>query len=160
MHTLTIPTYRSLNVSLPLAACFLALFTTGIRGEEKPWWNPFQKSTASSPLYGSQTSTSKKTSWIPSMSMPKMPWSSSGPKVNSYSKNKTSTMGKISKTSKRWWNNTMEALDPYPDPKPPKYSSESSSEKKGNWFTGMFQRDEPKKIETVSDWLKQESPKF
>ncbi|MEQ1826045.1 MAG: hypothetical protein ABL921_08865 [Pirellula sp.] len=70
-------------------------------------------------------------------------------------------MGKISKTSKRWWNNTLDALDPYPDPKPSKYSSMSESEKKkGNWFTGMFQREEPKKIETVSDWLKQETPKF
>jgi hypothetical protein len=36
----------------------------------------------------------------------------------------------------------------------------SSTSKKTNWFTGMFQKEEPQKVETVQDWLKQETPKF
>ena len=126
------------------------------------WWNPFSKSSASrdsSPLYPSSSSTSgSKSSWMPTFKAPKMPWSKSGPKVGSYSRNKGSTWDKMSRTSKRWWNKTAEMLDPYPEPAPEKYTPEKP---KTNWFTGWFsKKDDGKKIETVPEWLGQPSPKY
>ena len=66
----------------------------------------------------------------------------------------------MSKSSKRWWNKTTQLLDPYPDPKPPKYSSTSEKAKKSNWFTGMFKTKEPEKVNNVTDFLKLPSPKY
>ena len=126
-------------------------------------WNPFSKSTASasrnaSPLYTTQP---KKSSWMPTLKAPKMPWSSSGSNVSSYSKNKTSTWNKMSKSSKKWWNKTAEMLDPYPEPKPSTYASSYGNEKKkSSWFgsMGSMFKKEPAPIETVPDFLRQESP--
>jgi hypothetical protein len=150
--------------------CILSLFVVTANSvskvEAEEWsWNPFKKSSSSrdsSPLYSSSKTTSSKSSWMPSWTPSMtMPWSKSKPKVNSYSKPKTSTFNQLSKTSKKWWNKTAELLDPYPDPKPSKYESLASSEKKKpNWFTGMFKKEEPEKIQTLPDWLRQETPKF
>ena len=121
-------------------------------------WGPFSKaepSRDSSPLYKSKSSSSK--SWLPSMKMPKMPWSKSGPQVSSYSRSNTSTWSKMSNTSKRWWNKTTELLDPYPAPKPAPYVSSSDSQKpKSNWFTGMFKKQESTEPRTANEFLRQE----
>ena len=121
-------------------------------------WGPFSKASPSrdsSPLY-SQSSRSK-SSWVPSMKMPRMPWSSNTPRANSYSRSNASTWGKISKTSKRWWSNTAAALDPYPEPKPATYSTDSRSKKSNsNWFTPWFQKQESTEPRTAIDFLRQE----
>jgi hypothetical protein len=152
------------QVSLKLIAFVLMACVLSSTVNSEEWsWNPFKKSSASresSPIYVGADSGSKKSSWLPSLKMPKSPFSSSGPKVSSYSKSNTSTWSKMSRTSKQWWNKTTELLDPYPDPKPSRYQGPEASGKKGNWFTGMFQREDTKKIETVPDWLRQEAPKL
>ncbi len=122
-------------------------------------WGPFSKAAPTrdnSPLYSSKSSSSK--SWLPSMKMPKMPWSnSSSPRVSSYSRSNASTWGKMSAASKRWWSKTAEVLDPYPDPKPSTYVSSSDSKKpKSNWFTGMFQKQESSEPRTANEFLRQE----
>ena len=125
-------------------------------------WGPFSKASPSrdsSPLYSSRSSSSK-SSWLPTMKMPRMPWSSSSPRVTSYSRSNTSSWSKMSKTSKRWWNKTTEMLDPYPDPKPPTYTSSSESQKsKSSWFTGWFQSKEPEGPKTANDFFRQEMVK-
>lgn len=154
---------RPLPKSCLLATCVLLVGMASSLQADDSWnWNPFAKSSSSrdsSPLY-SKASSSSKSSWWPSWKTPKMPWEKSGPQISSYNRSKTSTWGKINRTTKTWWKNTAEFLDPYPDPKLPKYDPPASSTKKTNWFTGMFQKEEPKKVETVQDWLKQETPKF
>jgi hypothetical protein len=121
----------------------------------------FQKKNSNIADYKPIASKSSKSSWLPSWKVPKMPWTKSEPKVSTYRPKNTSTWHRMSKTSKQWWNKTTEMLDPYPDPKPSTYSSVNSpSKKKSNWFSGMFQSKEPKKIETLPDWLRQESPKY
>jgi hypothetical protein len=136
---------------------------TGQAAEGETWtWGPFSKLSAnrdSSPLYSSNSSS--KSSWWPNWKapkMPKMPWDKSGPRVSSYSTAGTSTWNKMKQSTAAFGKKTWEVLDPYPDPKPQTYSEPKP--KKSNWFTGMFKKEEPKKIETLPDWLRQEAPKL
>jgi len=155
MHKQTI--WRTVLVAFLIVANSASL----VRAEG--WsWNPFAKSSSSrssSPLYSRTSSSSGQSSWL---KMPRMPWANSNtPRVNSYSRNNSSTWNRMSKTSKRWWNKTTELLDPYPDPKPSTYSSlGETANSKGNWFTGMFSKKESDAPKTVPDFLRQESPKY
>ncbi len=121
-------------------------------------WGPFSKPSASrdsSPLYSSR-STSAKSSWLPTMKIPRMPWSSNNQRVTSYPRSNTSTWTKMSKTSKRWWNKTVEMLDPYPDPKPqttPYISNSESRKSKSSWFSGWFSSKETEVPRTANDFL-------
>ncbi len=119
-------------------------------------WGPFSKSSSSrdsSPLYSSSSSTNK-SSWLPTMKMPKMPWSSSNSsKMTSYSRSNTSTWGKMSKASKRWWNKTTELLDPYPEPKPQTYSTGSDKKAKPGIFQSWFSPKEPEGPRTANEFL-------
>lgn len=138
----------------------VCLFATPLKADD--WiWNPFSKSSSkssSSPLYRNSSTSKSKSSWLPQWSWPKS--GRNGPNVTTYSRSNTSTWSKMTKTSKQWWDKTTEMLDPYPDPKPSKYSSYPSDKKKDGWFDGWFKRDDSKKIETVPDFLRQESPKL
>jgi len=88
------------------------------------------------------------------MKMPKMPWSKGSPRVSSYSPSKKSTLDKMSGTSKRWWNKTTAALDPYPDPEPTINYSQSDSEKpKSNWFSGKSKKQESNDPRTANELL-------
>lgn len=125
-------------------------------------WGPFSKSSPSrdsSPLYSSKPS-SAKSSWLPTMKMPRMPWSSNNQRVSSYPRGNPSTWKKVSNTSKRWWNKTTEMLDPYPDPKPSTYTSNSESQKsKSSWFSGWFSSKEPEGVKTANEFFRQEMVK-
>jgi hypothetical protein len=90
---------------------------------------------------------------MPEWKAPKMPWSKPE-KPNSYAKKNDTAWNRMSKTSKKWWEKTAEILDPYPDPKPepPSYAKP----KKPSMFASWFKKEEPKKIESVNDFLKQE----
>jgi hypothetical protein len=114
-------------------------------------WNPFEKkaSPTSSPLYANKSS-SKKSTWWPEWKTPTMPWSKKNSKVNSYAKKNSSLTKKMSQTTQRWWESTKAALDPYPDPKPI-----DSNAKSKTTFSSWFKREEPKKVESVNDFLKQ-----
>ncbi len=119
-------------------------------------WGPFSKSEASrdsSPLYSNANKS--KSSWLPTMKWPRMPGSNSGPRITSYSRSNTSTWGKMSKTSKRWFSKTAEMLDPYPDPKPSTYysSSSDSPKSKSGWFSGWFDKKESDVPKTANDFL-------
>lgn len=150
------------NQTLRILGLFVFLLSMGpaelVRADG--WtWGPFSKSSSSrdsSPLYSKSSSGTK--SWLPTlptMKMPKMPWSNSGPKVNSYSRNNTSTWGKMTKTSKRWWNKTTELLDPYPDPKPSTYTTSDSQPPKPSFWSGWFGSKEPEGPRTANDFLAQ-----
>ena len=135
---------------------FLTTFSNAKLSFADGWtWGPFSKASSSrdsSPLYSNSSSTGK--SWIPSMKLPKMPWSSNTPRVSSYSRSNTSAWSKVSKTSKRWWNRTTELLDPYPDPTPPSYSTTSGSQKaKPSYFQSWFSAKEPDEPKTPNDFL-------
>ena len=155
---------RQILHSVTIAAFLFGCVTASVGSAEESadeWdWNPLPKSAwsrDSSPIYNN-ISSSEKTSWLPKWQTPKMPWSKNQ-NFRSYSKPKTSTWNQMSRTSKRWWNKTTELLDPYPDPKPPKYSPTPGKAPKSNWFTRMFQPKEPEKPRTVPEFLRQESPK-
>ena len=136
---------------------FLVAATGPSIGYADGWtWGPFSKSEArrdSSPLYSSVNK--PKSSWLPTMKWPRTPWSNSGLRTTSYSRSNTSTWGKVSKTSKRWFNKTAEMLDPYPDPKPSTYYSNSSEAPKPNssWFSGWFEKKDSGEPKTANDFL-------
>jgi len=142
---------------------FIAAALTASVGMADGWtWGPFSKSNPSrdsSPLYSN--SNKSKSSWLPTMKWPKMPWSSTGPRPSSYSRSKSSTWDRMGKTSKRWWNKTTEMLDPYPDPKPSTYySSNSDSQKsKRGWFDGWFGAKESEGPKTANEFFRQETLK-
>jgi len=147
-------------------ALFLTLilvFPTAASQADDWSWNPFSKSATSpesAPIYSGIEESKPKSTWMPTFMPPKMPWSKSDKRVSTYSRANSSKWSQLSKTSKRWWSKTAEVLDPYPDPKPTEYSKSSHDGKKKNWLTGWFQQDEPKETETVSEWLRQETPKY
>jgi hypothetical protein len=130
-----------------------------------PWNSPLNPSEASADdeqpewlqwiASSSSTSSSSSYSFWSGWTTPKMPtWSSSKPNsFKSYSPRKT-TWQKFQDGSKRAWRKTLDVLDPYPDPKPPSASSNS----KNNWMSSWGQSKE-KKINSVPDFLKQESPR-
>ncbi|MBM3967433.1 MAG: hypothetical protein FJ308_20615 [Planctomycetes bacterium] len=99
----------------------------------------------------SKSKTSKKTSssWLPT-------WGTPTKKVNSltYSRNNKTTWQKFQQSSKQAWRKTADVLNPYPPPNP------KSSKKSGNsWFSGWGESKDSKKIDSVPEWLGQESPK-
>ncbi len=137
---------------------FLITVAAPSKGFAEGWtWGPFSKSSPSrdsSPLYSSKP-TSAKSSWLPTMKMPRMPWSSNNQRVSSYPRSSPSTWKKVSTTSKRWWNRTTEMLDPYPDPKPTQYTTNNAESKKSksSWFSGWFSSKEPEVPRTANDFL-------
>lgn len=158
---------KNFNYTFSIAITFLTWFSLTAPCQAETWnWNPFSSKKSqkdASPLYISSTKSTSSGSWLPDWkmpqmkmpSMPTMPWSKSKSKVSSYQKPKPSAWQRMSKTSKKWWNKTAEVLDPYPEPKTtPSYTE--STKKKSSWFTGWFQKEEPRKIETVNDFLGQE----
>ncbi len=151
---------RQLFHSVTIAVFLFGCVTASVGSAEEWNWNPLPKSAwsrDSSPIY-TNIASSEKSSWLPKWQTPKMPWSKS-PTVRSYTKPKASTWNQINKTSKRWWNKTTELLDPYPDPKPTKYSSTAGKAPKSNWLPRMFQPKEPETVNNVTDFLKLPAPK-
>jgi hypothetical protein len=140
---------------------FVAIATSPTYVLADGWtWGPFSKAESSrdaSPLYSTKSSSASK-SWMPTMKMPTMPWSSkkTGPRVSSYSRSNSSTWTKMSKTSKRWWSKTAEMLDPYPDPKPSTYASHSETKKPKTSMFNWFQPKESTEPRTANEFLRQE----
>jgi hypothetical protein len=95
-------------------------------------------------------SKSKKQSWVPEW---KNPWSKKTSRT-SYARNKPSNWDKFKRSNKQFWAKTAEVLDPYPDTVPAS-SNSSSSSSSSSGFSSWFKREEPKKIESVQDWLSQ-----
>lgn len=83
-------------------------------------------------------------------------WWSSPASGSSYSRSNKTTMQKVSQTSKRWWNNTLEFLDPYAPPKERPAASSSSPSIWRKWFGGGSS--EPK-FNSVPEWASQPMPK-
>lgn len=100
--------------------------------------------------------------WWPSWKLPnwKKPgttgWWTSEKKTSSYSRSNKTTMQKISQTSKRWWDNTLEFLDPYA---PPKERPNSPPSEPG-FFNKLFgPKDNGPKFNSVPEWASQPMPK-
>lgn len=144
------------SLALALVMCLLTSFVDA-QESSKSWWNwgSDKEPSRSSTFFGS-SSKSK-----PSMtSMFKLPsWSKSKSKSGS----KSSTYSKMTRTSKRWWDNTTDFLNPFNDGKPktttPQNSWQSRNkpvEKKKGWFDWMTVEDKKEdRIETIGDWLRQ-----
>ena len=99
----------------------------------------------------SKSKPSKKTSnsWLSTVGAPKK-------KANSlsYSRNNKTSWQKFQQSSKQTWRKTADLLNPYPPAKP------ASAKKSGNsWFSGSGESKNTKKIDSVPEWLGQESPK-
>lgn len=101
-------------------------------------------------------------SWWPSWKLPSWKksgttgWWTSEKKASSYSRSNKTTMQKISQTSKRWWNNTLEFLDPYAPPKERPNSSQSDP----GFFGKLFgPKDTGPKFNSVPEWAGQPMPK-
>jgi hypothetical protein len=101
-------------------------------------------------------------SWWPSWKFPSWPtpkstksgagWWNSGKSGSSYSKNNKTTMQKVSQTSKRWWNNTLEFLDPYAPPKERPATARSNP----GFFGKLFGGGEPApQFNSVPEWASQ-----
>jgi hypothetical protein len=110
---------------------------------------------------GSRKSTSS-TGWWPSWKMPSwgksksQGWWSSSKSGSSYSRDNKTFTQKVSQTSKRWWNNTLEFLDPWAEPKPKATQSGSSSGGFGKMF-GWHESEQ--KFNSVPEWMGQPTPK-
>lgn len=105
----------------------------------------------------SKKPSSSTSSWKPSW---KMPWFSSQSKSRSKSK---SMFGRMSSTSKKWWGNTVDFMNPFNDgsskPQPHGYQSSywgsqtsQSQTKESSWWPWAKQEEEP--IESVNDFLR------
>lgn len=123
--------------------------------EEQPEWLQWiasSKSNSAKPkswLTGWTKPSWTKSSWT----APSVPLWSATKAPKSYAPRKT-TYQKFQDSSKQAWRKTVDFLDPYPPPKP----ASSSSSKKSSWFSG-WSKPKEEKIGSVSDFLKQESPK-
>jgi hypothetical protein len=102
-------------------------------------------------------------SWWPSWKLPSWKksgttgwWTSEKEGSTSYSKRNKNTMQKISQTSKRWWNNTLEFLDPYAPPK----ERPNSGQSEPGFFDKLFgPKDTVPKFNSVPEWAGQPMPK-
>ena len=110
----------------------------------------------------SWTSNLNPTNW----SWPKPPWSGEPARIK---KKSPGMMSSANQAAKNGWNKTKNALNPakmFPSSSKSSSSSSSSSsqpstisdESKPGFFGGMFSKEEPKKINTVNDFLKQPMP--
>lgn len=114
----------------------------GDRGNsaESSWWPAFR-------IPGWKTASGKKST---------SGWWSSPTSGSSYSRSNKTTMQKVSQTSRRWWNNTLEFLDPYAPPKERPAAPSSPPGFWGKWFGGG--NSEPK-FNSVPEWASQPMPK-
>ncbi len=97
--------------------------------------------------------------------LPKPPWSSEPARIK---KKSPGMMSSANQAAKNGWQKTKNALNPakmFPSSSKSSSGSSSSSqpstisdESKPGFFGGMFSKEEPKKINTVNDFLKQPMP--
>lgn len=97
----------------------------------------------------SKTPKKSSSSWLPSWGTTKKK-----PSSLSYSRNNKTTWQKFQSSSKQAWRKTADVLNPYPPAKPASAKKSSNS-----WFSGWGESKDSKKIESVPEWLGQESPK-
>lgn len=103
----------------------------------------------------------EKTGWSMPMTKKDVPAS-----LASTPKRKSSTFGKIGQTSKRWWDNTVDFVNPFNDnPKPPKQQGyvpqsqlDEAQNKKGGLFGWARREPEPEPIRSPIEFLKQPRP--
>lgn len=131
----------------------IAVFSMGILVVEPPpshaegWLkNPFAS--------GSKTTRSRKNdqSWWSNW---KAPWTSS--KSKSMRSTSSSTWSKMSKGTKRWWDATTDALDPFPDDKPASSTRNNPKESSSFWPWG---KKEESKVENMHDFMGLQRPDF
>ena len=66
----------------------------------------------------------------------------------------------MSKASKQWWNKTTELLDPYPDPKPQTYSTNSGQKPKPGIFKNWFSPKESQGPRTANEFFAQDKIEY
>lgn len=144
------------------------LNTCGIAQEKSGWWNPFNTTSTETTDGASADNTVRKSSQFgsggtgfkfPELKMPT--WSD---KVTAKSEPKKpkapSTLNRMGATSKRWWNNTVDFVNPFdskPEPQQQGYQPQNkTTSKKGSGpFGWMWREEQTETPSNVNDFLRQ-----
>jgi hypothetical protein len=152
---------------LAVVVCFGST-TVSIAQEKAAWWNPFKTTTTETSVGASSNNEVRKSTQFggggdgfkfPELKMPT--WSD---KVTSKSEPKKpkapSTLSRMGATSKRWWNNTVDFVNPFdskPEPQQQGYQPQNkTTTKKGSGpFGWMWREEETETPSNVNDFLRQ-----
>jgi hypothetical protein len=147
-----------MTVGLWLAFLCLGPVSQGSAQEKSGgWWNPFSG--------GVQTVSTPKDS-APKFKMPQLElptWSKKAKKQPQ--KKQPSMVSRVGATSKRWWENTVDFVNPFNDAPPPKqgYQPQNVTKKStsgSGMFGWMWREEVVESPTTVNDFLRQPKPKF
>ncbi len=145
----------------------IPLNMAGAQESSKPWWNPFAPSSgaASTKSSGVQESSffdSKPTS---AFKVPQLSWPSFG--ASKKPKKGPSPMDKMTQSSKRMWNNTVDFLNPFDSPEPQKqqpwYQPQNMKQEQAKESAWKWPWSQPEKAEepaSVGDFLRRPRPQF
>jgi hypothetical protein len=138
----------------------LATQTIGYSQDSKSWWNPFASSSSSSS--SSKTRDSQYFSNNSGMKMPEFKMSTWGTSNSKPKKKQPSAMSRMSSTTKRWWDNTVDFMNPFdnkpaPKPKSSYHSQKQPTENKG-MFSWMWQEEKTESPTTVKEFLRNPRP--
>ncbi len=141
----------------------LLLAPTGFSQESKASWNPFSKGDSADDGSTIRESSFFNGSGGKSMfKLPKLPWFS---KDSSSKPKSESALSRMGKTTKRWWSNTVDLMNPFDSPAPKRnqgYQPQNMQRKSsGGGPLGWLWREEPRENPTtVNEFLRQPRPKF
>lgn len=177
----TIPARLSSQLQLMIVLFLLVCLVDSAQGQTSSaqWWNPTTWGSQDDSVRKSSyfSNTPKKSTDKPLLSMPQMPWSGDkkdkgaeqqvvDPNVaTTQSSSAPSMFNKMSQTTKRTWNNTVDFLNPF-EKKPAQpvqqgYQPQNMTKKKGSGMFGWMWREETTETPTsVNEFLRQERPRF
>lgn len=152
-----------------LICCFIAcaLSTSSAQGQESDSWWPLGSSEKTESRPSSYFDSKPKSSATSSTSSSWFKWPS-----KSKSKTKSgSVVTRATKTSKKWWDNTVDFVNPFNDSKPApeqRYQSPSwadrnkkPEEESPGWFSWMWKEEKVEEAPTsINDWMKQGRPEY
>ncbi|MEZ6135041.1 MAG: hypothetical protein R3C53_09050 [Pirellulaceae bacterium] len=147
---------QNITIGLWLAILCLGLVSQGFSQEKAGgWWNPFSG--------GVQTVSTPKDS-TPRFKMPQLELPTWSKKAKPASK-QPSMMSRMGATSKRWWDNTVDFVNPFNDAPPAKqgYQPQSTTKKStagSGMFGWMWREEVVESPTTVNDFLRQPKPRF
>ncbi len=161
-------------ISRRFSLCLLVLlFIHGATAQQascqettRPWWNPFASESKTTPLANQSSANDSKLftgSGSPSMfKLPNWELPSLTKKPTKTKKNSASTMSRLGNTTKRWWDNTVDFINPFDSPAPTTrqsqgYQPQNQAKQKDSsgawdWLKGTEPRQEPT---TVNEFLRQ-----
>lgn len=152
--------------SFVITLVLLAFQVSAACGQESssPWWNPLGKSTSSGSDVQQSSFFDKKSS-APSFKLPKMNlnWL---PSMGTKKSKGPSTMTKMTRSTKKMWNSTVDFLNPFESPAPQKqqpwYQPQTmkKSSKGGGWDWLWPKEEKFEEPTDVRDFITLPRPKF